>query len=83
MDLKEVMAINLRRLRHASGMTQEELAERAGLSARHLGDIERAEVSASVTLLGQLADALKVEAAELVRGVRQRGELNPSTEGQK
>ncbi|WP_374658334.1 helix-turn-helix domain-containing protein [Phenylobacterium sp.] len=33
MDLKEVVAINLRRLRHAKGMTQEELAERAGLSA--------------------------------------------------
>jgi transcriptional regulator with XRE-family HTH domain len=83
MDLKEVMAINLRRLRHAKGMTQEVLAERAGLSARHLGDIERADVSASVTLLGQLADALEVEAAELVRDVRQKGELSSSTEGQK
>jgi DNA-binding XRE family transcriptional regulator len=42
MDLKEVMAINLRRLRHAKGMTQEELAERAGLSARYIGAIDRA-----------------------------------------
>jgi transcriptional regulator with XRE-family HTH domain len=52
MDLKEVMAINLRRLRHAKKMTQEELAESAGLSARYVGAIERADVSASVTVLG-------------------------------
>jgi DNA-binding XRE family transcriptional regulator len=67
MDLKEVMAVNLRRLRHAKKMTQEELAERAGLSARYVGGIERADVSASVTVLGRIADALEVEAHELVR----------------
>jgi transcriptional regulator with XRE-family HTH domain len=67
MDLKEVMAVNLRRLRHAKKMTQEELAERAGLSARYVGGIERADVSASVTVLGRIADALEVEATELVR----------------
>jgi transcriptional regulator with XRE-family HTH domain len=74
MDLKEVMAINLRRLRHAKGMTQEELAERAGLSARYIGGIERADVSASVTVLGQVAEALEVEAAELVRGLHRKGD---------
>ncbi|TXH36485.1 MAG: XRE family transcriptional regulator [Rhodospirillaceae bacterium] len=69
MDLKEVMAVNLRRLRHAKKMTQEELAERAGLSARYIGGIERADVSASVTVLGRIAEALDVEAPELVRAV--------------
>jgi transcriptional regulator with XRE-family HTH domain len=69
MDLKEVMAVNLRRLRHAKKMTQEELAERAGLSARYVGGVERADVSASVTVLGRIADALEVEAPELVRAV--------------
>ena len=48
-------------------MTQEELAEKAGLSARYVGGIERADVSASVTVLGRIADALEVEAPELVR----------------
>ncbi len=67
MDLKEVMAINLRRLRHAKKMTQEALADRADVSARYIGAIERAKVSASVTVLGQIADALGVEAEELVR----------------
>ena len=67
MDLKEVMAVNLRRARHDKKLTQEELAERAGLSARYVGAIERADVSASVTVLGQIADALGVEPGELVR----------------
>ncbi|WP_324695229.1 helix-turn-helix transcriptional regulator [Novosphingobium sp. RL4] len=66
MDLKEVMAINLRRIRHDKQLTQEELADNAGLSARYIGAIERADVSASVTVVGQIADALGVEPAELV-----------------
>lgn len=66
MDLKEIMAINLRRIRHDKQLTQEELADSAGLSARYIGAIERADVSASVTVLGQIANALGVEPAELV-----------------
>ena len=67
MDLKQVMAVNLRRARHARKLTQEDLADRAGLSARYVGAVERADVSASVTVLGKLADALGVDPAELVR----------------
>ena len=67
MDLKEVMATNLRRMRHDRDMTQEELADRAGLSARYIGAIERADVSASVTVLGQIAGALGIEPGELLK----------------
>lgn len=66
MDLKEVMAVNLRRIRHDKKMTQEELADRAGLSARYIGAIERADKSASVTVLGRIAVALGVDAAALI-----------------
>jgi len=66
MDLKEVMALNLRRVRHDKAMTQEELAARADLSARYVGSIERAGVSASVTVLGRLADALGVSPCALI-----------------
>lgn len=67
MDLKEVMAVNLRRLRHDKELTQEELADRAGISARYVGKIERANVSASVSVLGRLATALDVDPCELIR----------------
>jgi transcriptional regulator with XRE-family HTH domain len=66
MDLKEAMATNVRRARHARKLTQEELADRAGLSARYLGSIERGTVSASVTVLGRLAKALRIDASELI-----------------
>jgi transcriptional regulator with XRE-family HTH domain len=65
-DLKDIMAMNLRRKRHDQHMTQEELAERAGLSARYVGAIERGDVSASVTVLGQIAVALGVEPGDLL-----------------
>lgn len=66
MDLKDVMARNLRRARHDKKLTQEELADRAGLSMRYVGAIERADVSPSVTVVGQIADALGIEPAALL-----------------
>ena len=67
MDLKEIMARNLRRTRHDKKLTQEELADRAGLSMRYVGAIERGDVSASVTVLGQIADALEIEPGDLLK----------------
>jgi transcriptional regulator with XRE-family HTH domain len=72
MDLKRAMAINVRRERHAKELTQEELADRAGLSVRYLGSIERATVSASVTVLGCLAQALRIDPCDLIRGPHRR-----------
>jgi transcriptional regulator with XRE-family HTH domain len=72
MDLKTAMATNVRLARHAKKLTQEELADRAGLSAPYLGSIERATVSASVTVLGRLASALHVDPCELIRGPPRR-----------
>ncbi len=66
MDLKDVMARNLRRTRHDKKLTQEELADRADLSMRYIGAIERGDVSASVTVLGQIADALGIEPGALL-----------------
>jgi transcriptional regulator with XRE-family HTH domain len=53
-------------------MTQEELAGKAGLSARYIGAIERTDVSARIIVLGQIADAIEVDAAELVRPLPSR-----------
>ncbi|WP_184878879.1 helix-turn-helix domain-containing protein [Mesorhizobium sangaii] len=67
MDLKEIMAINMRRLRHEQELKQGELAARAELSMRYVGSIERARVSASVSVLGRLAAALNVDPCDLIR----------------
>lgn len=66
MDLKDVLATNLRRQRHERGLTQEDIAERTGLSSRYIGSIERARVSVSVTVLGKLAKALNVVPCVLI-----------------
>ncbi|CCM79640.1 helix-turn-helix domain-containing protein [Rhizobium mesoamericanum] len=66
MDLNEVMAVNLRRIRHGKKLTQEELAHRTGLSTRHIGAIERAEMSATLTVLGQISEALDIDPREFL-----------------
>jgi transcriptional regulator with XRE-family HTH domain len=66
------MAINVRRERQARKFTQEELADRARLSARYLGSIERAAVSASVTVLERLAEALRIDPCDLIRSPQKR-----------
>ena len=54
------------------GWTQEDLADRVGLSARYVGQIERAQASMTITVLGRIANALEVEAAKLVTRPRSR-----------
>ena len=71
-NLKDTVAINLRRLRHAKGWTQEDLADRVGLSVRYLGQVERGQASMTVTVLGRLADALATDATKLVKGIGHR-----------
>jgi transcriptional regulator with XRE-family HTH domain len=53
-------------LRRERGLTQESLAERAGISRESVGKIERERRSPSLAMLGTLADALGVPTAELI-----------------
>ena len=57
---------NLRYLRKLRGWTQEEFADRVGMSSRYIGSVERGQAVASVTVLGRLADALEVGPCELI-----------------
>jgi transcriptional regulator with XRE-family HTH domain len=49
------------------------VAARAPAGARYVGAIERGEVSASVTVLGQIAEALGVEPGDLLRRSSRKG----------
>ena len=66
-NLAEVVSIRVRQLRHARGWTQEDLADKVGISARYVGYIERCEGALTVTVLGRLAEAFGVEPGELLR----------------
>jgi transcriptional regulator with XRE-family HTH domain len=71
MRLKSVVARNLRLLRQASGLSQEQLADRAGLDRNYVGKLEREENSPTVDTLESLALALQVDVERLVRRDRQ------------
>lgn len=67
MDLRDVFAANLRRLRNAKGLSQDELAYDAGVSRSYLSQIEKGTYHTSLRVLGKLAETLGVEPAELLR----------------
>ena len=66
MDIREVLAINVRRFRLARGWSQEELAARTSIDRTYVSSIERRRYAASVDKLQELARALKVSEAELL-----------------
>jgi transcriptional regulator with XRE-family HTH domain len=57
---------SIRTLRESLGMTQEKFSELAGLSLKHLGEIERGRGNPTFSTLVGLAKALNVTLAELV-----------------
>jgi transcriptional regulator with XRE-family HTH domain len=66
-DLTDVFAGRLRQARNSRKWTQEELADRVGLSVRYIGQIERRMASPTISVLGKLAVALEVDPCELIR----------------
>ena len=64
MTLREWVARNLRMLRHAKGLSQEELADRADINRNYVGMLEREEHAATVDMLEKLADVLEVDPIE-------------------
>ena len=67
MDLREVFAWNLRRLRNAKALSQDDLAYEADISRSYLSQLEKGTYHASLKIIGKLAEALKVEPAEFLR----------------
>lgn len=67
MDLNAAAAENIKRIRKTQKLSLERTAALAGVSRSMLGQIERGEANPSVAILGKLAAALKVPAAELLR----------------
>lgn len=67
MILRERVAKNLRRLRHATGLSQEELADRADVNRNYVGMLEREEHAATIDMLEKLAAVLDVDPIEFFR----------------
>jgi len=67
MEIREVLALNLRKYRQAQGLSQEELAHRADIDRTYISAIERSVYAASIEVVDRLAQALGIEAADLLR----------------
>ena len=66
MTLRRTLARNLKRLRRERGLTQEELADLAGLNRNYVGMIERQENAATVDTLEALAEAMQITPPQLL-----------------
>jgi DNA-binding XRE family transcriptional regulator len=71
-DGRRFIAVNVRRLRAQRGLSQEALADRAGLHRTYLGSVERAERNISIDNVCRLAWALGVDVRRLLASRRRR-----------
>lgn len=65
-DARRLFAANMRRIRLEKKLTQEQVAEAAGLHPNYVGSVERGERNISICNIDRIASALGVSMAELV-----------------
>jgi transcriptional regulator with XRE-family HTH domain len=67
MDLRQLFATNLRRIRHERKISQEGLAHDAGVDRAYLSRVERGVTHVGLEIIGRLAKVLEVDPAEFFR----------------
>jgi len=67
MDLRTTFAANVVRLRRAKGLSQEALADEAGVNRSYLARIETGRPYVGLEVIGKLAEALEVDPTELLK----------------
>ena len=66
MDVRKKLGSKVQRLRHDLGISQEELADRAGLHRTYVSGVERGVRNPTLTVIEKLAQALGVTIAALL-----------------
>ncbi len=66
MDMRKLVGRNAARLRKERGLTQEQLAERSGLSQQYLSGLEQGRRNPTIVTLYEIASALGVSHVNLV-----------------
>ncbi len=66
MNLRDRVALNTQDLRRVRGLSQEELALRAGVNRGYMGKLENTKYAVSADILEKIAKALSVDPSALV-----------------
>lgn len=67
MDIRETFASNLRHLRHAKGLSQDDLAYEAEISRSYLSQLEKGRFYASLKIIEKISTVLNVAPVELLK----------------
>jgi transcriptional regulator with XRE-family HTH domain len=65
-EIRRILSINIKKRRKDMGISQEKLAELAGLSAQTVNDIEGCRMWVSDKTIAKLCGALRIEAYQLL-----------------
>jgi transcriptional regulator with XRE-family HTH domain len=81
--VRKFLGQRLRALRKERGLSQERLGERAGLSGKFIGEVERGEKSISIDSLYHVAVALDIPLPELTNLQQDRARTGVSEDAQR
>lgn len=65
-ELRQLIGTRIRAMRNAKGLTQQKLADIAGLDYRYIGALERGERNFSIDTLEKVLLALNIDISELM-----------------
>ena len=65
LGIREILALNLKLNRQKCGLTQEKLAEKAGISSNYLSMVEISKKFPTPEMLDRLAEALEIDTIQL------------------
>ena len=67
-SIRKKLGVKIKQLRKSQKLTQEQLGEKAGISYKFIGEVERGAVNPSLDSLVSIASALRVNVKELFPG---------------
>ena len=73
-DIAKTVGKRLRSYRTGQGLSQEKLAERAGLHPTYIGQVERGEKNLTIESLEKITSALDVSMASVFEKIEERGD---------
>ena len=81
-EAKRLLGKRIRFLRRSKDLSQEELAEKVGISYKYLGEVERGKANLTIDIIEKLSGGLNIEISDLFDYQHEvsRGELKQRIE---